>query len=511
MRNSSRIYFTTGLTALILTGFLFFIESSVPTVQVINLKGRDFFFSLSRFLFSPSTSADQIVLVTVDDETLQRIESRWPYPRSIYGEVLKRLSPFSPKAVGFDLIFSGNDRAPENDSAFITALKETGNVVIASHKDSTVEVGPSSLIRQGAWEVGIVDKPRDLDHVIRRSFLSFSINGRQYSSWESALFRKAFSERNVQSLLKNSEAVIDYKLQFNEFPQISFWRLLEGSVLAKEVREKIVLIGLTSESFHDIHETPLGLMPGLAVNANVLLMLMDQRFFSFAPTWAVPAISFFSVWLALLLAFSNPFGTAFLIALVLILIFLATSFLLFLNHMILDLWLVAVGVILVLIAAIIFKEAQVFMIHLKLKKESTRDSLTGFYTQKFLLIKLEFELHRHSETSVIMFGLDKSFGFQAIAGTIRSSARKDEVICCYGENKFCIILPNTSVQDAAKFSVKIRKLIQDKVSVGIVSLTSVKTHSPTKLLKAAEVVLARAQSSSENQICIFDPAQDVIR
>ena len=537
MKNWSRIYLTTGLTALTLTGFLFFVQTSVPAVEVINLKGRDFFFQLGHLLFPPPPEMNQIVLVTLDDETLQRIESRWPYSRSIYGEVLKRLNPFSPKAVGFDLIFSGNDISPGSDSAFVGALKEAGNVVIASHKDSAGEVGPSSLIRQGAWEVGIVDKPRDSDHVIRRSFLSFSIGGKQYSSWELALLRKAFSSKGIQKFPQNSEIVIDYRLQFNEFPQISFWRLLEGSVLAKEVRDKIVLIGLTAESFHDIHETPLGLMPGLAVNANVLLMLMDHGFFSFAPVWIAPALSFFSFWLTLLVAFSNPFGAAFLIVIVLILIFLAVSFLLFLNQMILDLWLIALGIILALITAVIFNEAQVFLIHLKLKKELVRDSLTGFYNRNFLYLKLELEFHRllsgrswfksNPEISVVMFGLDrfkktndsssrseKDRVLQTMAEAIRTSVRKDELICRYGESEFCVVLPSTSLQDAAKFAVKIRKLIQDhptfKISIGVVSRSSTKANHPAQLLKAAEQILSRARSNNENQICVFDPAQDII-
>ncbi len=524
MKNTPRVYFVTALAALILTGLLFFLETSVPAVGLINLKGRDLFFRLRHAFASTPPEANQIVLVNLDDETLRRLESRWPYPRQIYAEALKRLAPFSPKAIGFDLIFSGQDILPESDSTFASVLKEAGNVIVASHRDSRGEVGPSSLIRQGAWEVGVVDKPRDLDHVIRRAFLSFIINGKEYPSWESALFQKTSLDKNIQNFPENSEAVINYQLQFDNFPQISFWRLLEGSVLAKEIKNKVVLIGLTAESFHDIHETPLGLMPGLAVNANALVMLISQGFFSSAPRWAVPVLSFFSFLGICLVALSNPFGAAFLIATVLILVFLAVSFLLFVNQMILDLWLITLGIILTLIATIIFKEVQLFLIHLKLKKESLRDPLTGFYTRKFSLLKLELEFHHHSEISVILLGLDdlkrannlvsrfeKDSALQMVAETIRSSVRKDELICRYGENEFCVILPNTSIESAAKFAVKIRKLIQEKASVGVVSRSSVKTSHPSQLLKVAEQILSRAQSSNESQVCVFDPVRDIVR
>ncbi len=523
MINSTRSYLTTVVTACLLTGFLFFAGTSVPVVREVNLKGRDIFFNL-RHLFSPlPSSADEIVLVNLDDETLKRLEFKWPYPRQIYAEALKRLQPFSPKAIGFDLIFSGQDITPESDSAFVSALKEVDNVVVASHRSSGGEVGPSSLIREGAREVGIVDKPRDLDHVIRNAFLSFAVGGKEYPSWETALFQKAFLAKNTSGLSRNSETVINYRLQLGEFPQISFWRLLEGSVLAQEIRNKIVLIGLTAETFHDIHETPLGLMPGLAVNANVLMMLMNRDFFSSAPRWSVPILSFFSFWLTLLTALSNPFGVVFLMIVGLILVFLTVSFLLFLNQVILDLWLVALGIILTLIVAIVFKEAQLFLIRWKLKKESARDPLTGFYNQKFLLLKLELEFYHRSELSIILLGLDH-FGatsssgsrfdeddaLQKMAESVRSSVRKDELICRYGENKFCVVLPNTSAQDAVKFAVKIRKLIQEESSGGIISLSTVKIHNARQFLKAAETVLTRAQSSGGNQICVFDSARGKI-
>ena len=112
---------------------LFFAQNSVPAIQGINLQGRDLFFRLRHAWFPPASTADSIVLVNLDDETLRRLEVRWPYPRSVYAEALERLRPYAPKAVGFDLIFSGSDFSPEGDARLMQALEESGKVVITSH------------------------------------------------------------------------------------------------------------------------------------------------------------------------------------------------------------------------------------------------------------------------------------------------------------------------------------------------------------------------------------------
>src|SRR3989338_3959719 len=303
--NTLRGYFATAFVALVLAGASFFFEATVHILGLINLKGRDIFFRLQHASSPIPPEANQIVLVNLDDETLRRLELRWPYPRSIYAEALKRLKPYSPKAIGFDLIFSGNDFLPDSDAKFVDALKESGNVVIAAHRNVEGEVGPSLPIRKSAWGVGVVDKPRDSDRIIRRCYFSLPVDGEKHNSWEIQLFKRAFSEAEAQNFPMTSDVIVNFRLRFDDFQRDSFWRLLEGSILAKEIRNKIVLIGLTAEVFHDIHATPLGSIPGSAVNANVLLMMIRKDFFTRVPEWVLPALTFLSCWVALLFVSSN--------------------------------------------------------------------------------------------------------------------------------------------------------------------------------------------------------------
>lgn len=548
--NPSRNVWTTASVALLFTLLLLLFQTMSPAPHLIDLKGRDLFFRLQHHFSVKPKLAKDIVLVILDDGTLKRLSARWPYPRSVYAEALKRLEPFSPKAVGFDFVFSGEDFSSENDQSFAEALREAGNVVIAAHWSIEGEVGPSSLLGKSAWRVGVVDKPRDRDRMLRRAYFDFPVAGQTYRSWELELFQKAFSEEAARSFPMKGTMVINYQLRFNEFTRIPLWELLDGKVSREQIENKIVLIGLTSEAFHDIHATPFGSMPGLAVNANTLLTMMTRTFFTFVSRWAVLGLAFLALWLTLMAAMSGALLSGLLVILSLIAIYLGTSFLLFSHQLILDLWFVVLAVAIVFLGSIIFRESQLFLENLRLREESSRDPLTGFYSRRFLELKLKSEMNhimaphggarQVKEVSVVMIDLDNfklvndSFGhaegdrvLRTMAEAIHASVRKEELICRFGGDEFCVILVNTSIQNAAKFAEKLRALVAENpklvyrtasgvdtirvtASIGVASVTGAGATDALKLLKAADRALYRAKRAGRNQVCVFDAERDVI-
>lgn len=547
---SLRMYLTSAGLAFILAIGLFLLVDFVPSFYLINEKGRDIFFQLRHKFEEIPPESKSILLVRLDDETLARLQARWPYPRSLYAEALKQLEPFSPKAIGFDLIFSGSDFTPESDEQFAEALKAAGKVVIASHRTTQSDVGPFPLIRDSAWRVGVVDKPRDPDHVLRRAFLSLPLDGQAYRSWELEVFTKAFPDVDTSAFPQGSETLINYRVNFDEFPAISFWQLLEGLALKEEVDNKIILIGLVAEAFHDIHATPLGSMPGVSVNANTILTMMRRDFFSYAPRWATFLLTFLSFWVALLLTASSTAVLGGVLVLVLSLVYLGGTYVLFTKQVILDPWLLIVGMVASYLGAIVFRQTQLLLENLRLQEESARDPLTGFYNRRFLMLKLKAEFNRRiarhglfgtrDEISVVMIDLDNfklvndSFGhaegdrvLRTMGEAIRSSIRKDELICRYGGDEFCVILPATTIEDATKFAEKIRTIIADHPdlayrtasgtdtirvtgSIGVASVRGAKAMEHDQLLKAADRALYRAKTGGRNQVCVYDPEKDVI-
>ena len=537
--HSLRLYGMTALTALALTVGLFFTEAGSLSIDVLNLKGRDIFFRLRHSFFPPPPLAHDILIVNIDDETLRRLNLKWPYSRSIYGEALKRLKPFSPKAIGFDIIFSGNDSDPQREAAFIEALADSDDVVMASHQAADGELGPTASVRAHASGVGIVAKPRDLDGRLRRFYISFPALGAGYHSWEFELLKRGYPHRLGDfNLSRQFHFVIDYRLKLDEFSHVSLWRLLEGSVLAKEIRNKLVLVGLTAEVFHDVHETPLGLMPGIAINANSLLTLMTGNFYTPVSKQWTFLLAFLLIWFVLLTAWLRPVavtvaGTVLISGLVLF-----ASFLLFTVHILWDLWVVILAAFSILIMTLLVREAASLIEESRFKRQSARDSITGFFGAGSLKLRLKYELNRlfkkqmasrsGVDLSVILFELDHAQSvlsgkgkeerkkiLSAVSHTIRSSVRKDEVIYHSGDFQFCVILPEASIENAVRFSEKIRSLLEDlphleigepkdkirfTTSVGMASLRASNAKSADELLNAAQVSLNRARSMGGNRV-----------
>jgi adenylate cyclase len=82
----------------------------LPFIDVVELKAYDW---RMRATAGSARASDDIVLVTIDDESIRGLEplvGRWPWPRLVHAEVLKYLGRAKPKVVLYDVMFTENDR-----------------------------------------------------------------------------------------------------------------------------------------------------------------------------------------------------------------------------------------------------------------------------------------------------------------------------------------------------------------------------------------------------------------
>src|SRR5919198_1961060 len=95
-----RSWFRTGGLALLLFAFVA-ILSAIPLISDWEARFVDTFFRLAP---APASNA-RVVLVTIDDESLQRF-GRWPWSRVLVAQMMNNLARAGASAIGIDILFA---------------------------------------------------------------------------------------------------------------------------------------------------------------------------------------------------------------------------------------------------------------------------------------------------------------------------------------------------------------------------------------------------------------------
>jgi len=163
-----------------------------------------------------------------------------------------------------------------------------------------------------------------------------------------------------------------------------------------------------------------------------------------------------------------------------------------------------------------------------LRYQAFRDSLTGLYNRRFLQEALDLELRRAVRRSLpvafVMLDVDgfkkvnDAYGhvagdllLQALATLLQSKIRASDVLCRYGGDEFCIVMPETSLEHAAmrgdecRSAVKLLSVQWDgkilpgiTISLGVAAFPSCPTSDV--LFREADSALYSAKSSGCDRV-----------
>jgi diguanylate cyclase (GGDEF)-like protein len=163
-----------------------------------------------------------------------------------------------------------------------------------------------------------------------------------------------------------------------------------------------------------------------------------------------------------------------------------------------------------------------------LRQQAFRDPLTGLYNRRFLHEALELELRQAKRkgwpVGLVMIDIDnfKSFNdtyghtagdslLQNIAESLQSSVRSNDVLCRYGGDEFCLVMPEASLKDvvlwadrrrsAAKSPVFVwegKTLPVPTVSIGAAAYPACLTSDA--LFRAADAALYAAKAQGRDQL-----------
>ena len=280
----------------------------------------------------------RIVIVDIDEASLLRMSrefGRWPWPRDTLATVLEHLEKQQPTAVVWDIVFSDADRlSPGGDAAFNAAVQRSAHshfsvvrlpakndplsqitrkelpglwlpakAELLTGQTSTVALLTPALPAVAASRMGYNNGYVDHDGVLRRfryaetladgsviqslplsvaNTVNNAINtgvNRAHSDWLTG----SFSTENM---------LFSWRKTANIYPLVSFadvFAQADGSSLLNAVPSfagKVVIMGATAPSLHDVHPTPLSpLQAGVDSLATAIDNGLNNRHVAELPRW----------------------------------------------------------------------------------------------------------------------------------------------------------------------------------------------------------------------------------
>ena len=152
-----------AVAGLIVSSLYLGIVQPFALLEIPKLKTQDLLFAARHFCSQRPAVLKDIVLIAVDDESIEKIHERWPLKRRIYAELLDKITAAHPRLIGFDFIFSGKGE-PTDDFLLSQSIQESSKVILASFVDSERNhVLPLDEFRAAAQASGVVNKLLDPD------------------------------------------------------------------------------------------------------------------------------------------------------------------------------------------------------------------------------------------------------------------------------------------------------------------------------------------------------------
>src|SRR5246500_653414 len=273
--------------------------SAIPLIRDWELRFTDTFFRLSP---SPKQKSE-VVLVTLDDESLQRY-GRWPWSRTLLAKLTSNLVKGGASVVGLDILLS-EPQTPDADRALENAL-QSGRVVIvdkiASYWDGPHWMEPLPQFARAAAAVGHAQAPLEQDSVCRRyPPLELSLDGarwafavevaRRVDAKRTANFLSSYgltAQDETRPVLTAKPVLVPIPFRRDGFDTIPAWTVMQGldSLL---LRGRPALVGFGTTEIGDRLNTPLHPefpTPGVEVHAQILDGILSGRSLYEIPLWA---------------------------------------------------------------------------------------------------------------------------------------------------------------------------------------------------------------------------------
>ncbi len=340
-RNIKQVGLFISLAVALVLSFLHL--TNFRLLEVLEEKSLDMRFAV-RGVVAPGP---ETVIVSIDEKSINKL-GRWPWPRSVWGRVVERLTQEGAKVIVFDVFFSENETV-ESDDLFQRAVMRSGRVILPAvfafsdegYRESGFVSDVPDFLTPSAYAVmrntdlpfsppeakmvlptlkrfsafarvlAHINMNPDVDGTLRWEMLAVKYQGDYYApiGLQAARLYKGLQEHELALDYKGvvqlgtmaiptdgfGRMLINYRGPNNTFPMYSVSDILDGLVPAGAVKDKIVLIGATAIGIYDLRVTPFSPnMAGIEKHASVVDNILRGDFIRRTELTVIPLVFLFA-------------------------------------------------------------------------------------------------------------------------------------------------------------------------------------------------------------------------
>ena len=291
-------------------------------VELARLRGFDLAQQIAPRGFDPARG---VRIVAIDEKSLAE-QGQWPWPRTELARLIDRIAEAGPAAVGFDLLFVEPDRlSPKGDAALAAALKRVPAVLglgvsidaepAGDKLKRTTPVGtvgddpkpfllsypalvPSlAVLRESERGRGVLVGIADADGILRRPPLFVLAEGKILPALSLETMRvvtrgrlglQAGSGGIIGATLADAQGAVELPTDARgrAYPHftpsvkgryLSATDIMQGRTDPAQLKNTILLLGVTGLGLIDVKLTPLGAMEGIEVHAQLIESMLARE------------------------------------------------------------------------------------------------------------------------------------------------------------------------------------------------------------------------------------------
>jgi putative nucleotidyltransferase with HDIG domain len=368
-----------------------------------------------RTAFQQGFKPVKVIAVGIDINSIEKIPGRFPFPRSVYAELIKILDKEKVNTIGFDLIFASSSD-PKEDLVLSEALKNVSHskVVLAFMLGSGINGQPYVLPHPDFWQkkvaLGFIDSQSDPDLRIRsqntlivsesNEKLRYSLAVQMAASYfnippDQVVQGIPVFKKDIRSAGLMNISVENMFLNYVVLPQdsalvtnISFYDLysdLEG--LKKRygqdfLKDSLVMVYPQAEIIHDNVPTPLGRLSGGFLHINSFLDIVSFKFLIFSPLLTFVLLIGGLTFIFFSIRYQGFFAGLFVVILFFLISFWA-AVTLWLQGGVINLGQLAIFSVVFYVGANIYKYVRAILQLEVIKNKVALDPLRNFYTLRY--------------------------------------------------------------------------------------------------------------------------------